>query len=243
MRSGFINIAASVLPEFIKDFLLRCRHFIFWDRYQTATWAQEGEDLILGKLFGDQKMGFYVDVGAHHPQRFSNTCLFYKRGWRGINIDASPGSMTAFRKLRKRDINLEVPIGSESKVRPYYVFNEPALNSFDNVLSKDRNSAANGYRIIKTLQLRTRTLADVLDEYLPPHQQIDFLSIDVEGLDVEVLKSNDWTKYRPKVVLVEILEGALAALESSEVASFLAERNYVPYAKAANTVIFRQATK
>jgi hypothetical protein len=74
------------------------------------SYAQEGEDMVLRRIFEDQPLGFYVDVGAHHPVRFSTTYFFYRRGCRGINIDATPGSMDAFRRLRPRDINLEVAI-------------------------------------------------------------------------------------------------------------------------------------
>ena len=63
--------------------------------FGSLCYSQEGEDMILGKIFSGQKHGFYVDVGAHHPLRFSNTYLFYLKGWRGINIDAMPGSMVA----------------------------------------------------------------------------------------------------------------------------------------------------
>ena len=66
--------------------------------------------MILRRIFIGKLTGFYVDIGAHHPKRFSNTYIFYQRGWRGINIDAKPGTKEVFNKLRPRDINLEVPI-------------------------------------------------------------------------------------------------------------------------------------
>src|SRR5215510_10661697 len=65
--------------------------------YRRTSFSQQGEDLILARLFEGQRRGFYVDVGAHHPRRFSNTFLLYRRGWRGLNIDAAPGSMRLFR--------------------------------------------------------------------------------------------------------------------------------------------------
>mgnify|MGYP001334584774 CR=1 FL=1 len=86
--------------------------------------------MILNRIFGNQAKGFYIDVGAHHPKRFSNTYLFYKRGWSEINIDAMPGSMKIFDKQRPRDINIEKPVSNEKKIMDFYIFNEPALNSF-----------------------------------------------------------------------------------------------------------------
>ncbi len=80
--------------------------------YMNPSYSIEGEDRIVRSLFWEKRdTGFYVDVGAHHPFRFSNTYLFYTQGWRGINIDATPGSMRAFKKHRPRDINLEIGIG------------------------------------------------------------------------------------------------------------------------------------
>src|SRR5690349_18351333 len=71
------------------------------------SYSQEGEDMVLRRVFEHKAHGFYVDVGAHHPMRFSNTYFFYRRGWRGINIDARPGSKREFDRARPRDINVE----------------------------------------------------------------------------------------------------------------------------------------
>ncbi|HIB94217.1 MAG TPA: SAM-dependent methyltransferase, partial [Candidatus Lambdaproteobacteria bacterium] len=100
--------------------------------------SQEGEDVILRRIFEDQKNGFYIDIGAHHPKRFSNTYYFYDRGWEGINIDATPGSMKIFQKFRPRDINLEIAISEKEQQLTYFMFNEPALNSFSKSLSDKR---------------------------------------------------------------------------------------------------------
>src|SRR5436309_16100262 len=81
--------------------------------YGNLAYSQEGEDLVLRRIFETQAKGIYVDVGAHHPFRFSNTCLLHKRGWRGINIDAMPGSMTLFERFRPLDVNLELGVGVE----------------------------------------------------------------------------------------------------------------------------------
>ena len=83
--------------------------------YWLKSYSQEGEDIILARIFGKQQNGFYVDVGAHHPYRFSNTYFFYKRGWKGINIDAMPGSMKIFNKYRPRDKNIEAGISDTKK--------------------------------------------------------------------------------------------------------------------------------
>lgn len=221
------------IPKPLKKICRRFIDFFEWDSYFQKSWSQEGEDLILSRFFGNKRNGFYIDVGAHHPLRFSNTYKFYKMGWRGINIDASPGSMDVFKKYRKRDINLEIPIGIEQKILNFYIFNEPALNSFDEIISMERHNAHNGYKIIKTIPLQTSKLSDILEAYISPEQQIDFLSLDVEGLDYEVLKSNSWDVHRPGIVLVEILPG-----NYSKINDFMINQGYIFHAKTGNTVFY-----
>jgi FkbM family methyltransferase len=207
--------------------------------FHKISFSQDGEDIVVAELFKHKSEGFYVDVGAHHPQRFSNTYYFYLKGWSGINIDAMPGSMKIFDDLRSRDINLEIPISDKSEILTYYEFDEPALNSFSLPLSQERITTSN-YKIIAETQLKTQTLAEVLDKYLPPEQTIDFLSIDVEGLDYEVMNSNNWDKYKPKLVLVEDLElSSLKNINTSKVCLFLEERDYILVAKTLRTLIFK----
>ena len=116
----------------------------------NRCYGQDGEDLILNRLLDGQMQGFYVDVGAHHPIRFSNTYLFYERGWTGINIDAMPGSMKKFRKLRPRDINVECGVASSSGKLTFHRFNEPALNTFDDVEAANKNKPP--YHLIDTVK-------------------------------------------------------------------------------------------
>lgn len=92
--------------------------------HHNLSFSQEGEDMILRKLLDRKTTGFYIDVGAHHPQRFSNTYFFYLKGWSGINIDPIPGRMKLFNQLRNRDINLEIGISESKKSLTYYIFNE-----------------------------------------------------------------------------------------------------------------------
>jgi len=227
-----------MLPNSIKEKIIDFKNNYF-DGYALKSYSQEGEDMILRRLFGDKKDGFYVDVGAHHPKRFSNTYFFYKLGWKGINIDAMPGSMKLFQKYRSRDINIEKPISDKKQILTYYAFNEPALNSFSKELSEKREKEANGYHIIFEKNIETSTLEEILDRNLQNKNiEIDFLTIDVEGLDFIVLQSNNFKKYKPKVILIEILDCSLADIQNSEIANFLKKYNYIVYAKLVNTVIF-----
>lgn len=225
-----------IIPEVFLNLLRKVRS-LWPNAYAVKSYSQEGEDMILQRLFEWKAVGFYVDIGAHHPKRFSNTYIFYQRGWRGINIDALPGTMKVFNKHRPRDINLEIPIGERIEELTYYTFNDPALNGFSVELSTIRNDMER-YRIISKKKMTTLPLADVLDRYLPDGQEIDFMTVDVEGWDLKVLKSNDWSKYQPKVVLVEIENTDLSDLENNTIVRFLREKDYLVFAKCVNTWIF-----
>lgn len=214
-----------------------------WEEWAAESYSQEGEDMILKRVFeepgiGLKQNGFYIDVGAHHPKRYSNTYLFYKNGWRGINIDAMPSSMEQFREQRPRDINIEMAISRHSGERTFYIFNEPLLNSFDGELSRSRVSDI--YQIIEERTIPTRTLKEVLAEALPQGAKIDFLSIDVEGLDMEVLQSNDWEAIRPDYILTECVDLTLTEVINSELYKFLESQNYELLCKTINTVFFKK---
>jgi FkbM family methyltransferase len=195
--------------------------------------------MILRRLFEKQKKGFYVDVGAHHPKRFSNTHFFYKKGWRGINIDAMPNSMSLFNQIRPRDINIEIAISDKKEKLKYYMFNEPALNGFSKELAEKRDGK-NGYKIISVKDIETSTLEEIFEKQLPHGQEIDFMSVDVEGVDLQVLKSNDWNRFRPKIILVEISGSLVKDIANSKEYKYLSGVGYESFAKTLNTVMFRR---
>jgi len=219
-----MNLLRTLL--LFKNYLLR--------RYATNSFAQEGEDLILARIFEGQKTGFYVDVGAHHPLRFSNTYLLYRRGWRGINIDANPGSKAAFDLIRPRDQNLELGIAGSAVTSTFYVFDEPAINTFDPKIAKHNIKV--GYRLLKTQKIPLLTLSTILRKYLIG-KTIDLLSIDVEGLDAAVIHSMDW-RYKPKVIVVEALGSDLENIHKAKIYQLITKHGYHLFAKTANSLIF-----
>jgi len=231
------RIIKKILPQKIIHTLISFSK-TYLDGYAIKSYSQEGEDMILRRIFEKQQTGFYIDVGAHHPKRFSNTYFFYKKGWSGINIDAMPGSMNSFNKIRPRDINLEIPISNKKQILTYYAFNEPALNGFSKELSQSRDGI-NNYKILFTKNIETNTLEEILDKSNANSKVIDFLSIDVEGLDFEVLQSINLDKYRPRVILIEILSAGMSDIECSEIYAYLNAKGYCFFAKSIYTVIFK----
>lgn len=226
----------KVIPEKYKGAAYKLKQKLLGS-YFNKSYSQEGEDMVLHRMMGSVKNGFYVDVGAHHPLRFSNTYFFYQKGWRGINIDAMPGSMDIFKNKRSRDINLEVAVAEKTEELTFYIFEEPAINSFDAELSEKR--IENGNKLIEKRVIKTKTLEQILDENLPKNQTIDFISIDVEGLDLMILKSNNWEKYRPNIVAVECLGFDLVSIQNDNVYKFLITKGYSLVAKTVNTCFFQ----
>jgi FkbM family methyltransferase len=205
--------------------------------YYLKSYSQEGEDMILRRFFEKKKDGFYVDVGAFHPKRYSNTYFFYKRGWRGINVDAMPGGMYLFNTLRSEDINIEKPISDKKETLRYYGFNEQTYNTFSKELADERRVLPN-VKLNFTKEIETVSLEEILEEHLVEKQEIDFISIDVEGWDFMVLKSMNLVKYQPKVILIELLNFALDESFDNEICLYLKDHGYRIAAKSFNTVFF-----
>lgn len=205
------------------------------------SFSQEGEDMILERHFEHRATGFYVDVGAHHPFRFSNTYNFYRKGWRGINIDAAPGAMQKFRRHRQGDINLEIGIAEHAASIPFYIFDEPALNTFDAATATQRNVLPRV--LVRTVALSVKPLATVLRKHLALGQRITFLSIDVEGKDLEVLRSNDWDAFRPEVVVVETMSEDIDALATTPHHQFLLSKGYAALAKSVHSSFYIDRTQ
>jgi len=207
-------------------------------RYLAPAYSSEGEDLILKRIFDNKANGIYVDVGAHHPFRVSNTYLFHKMKWTGINIDPMPGSKALFDRYRPQDVNLEMGVSATRQHLTYHIFNEPALNTFSahKVVEYTQDPK---YRVIKERKIETWPLADILDHYLPAGRSIDFLTIDAEGLDMDVLRSNNWEKYRPAYILVESDPFLLSDMQHCELGQFMQQAGYAIFAKTYYTYFFK----
>jgi FkbM family methyltransferase len=233
----FISRAKNLL-KYVVDSEFR-RSLVPFDPFAKISYSNDGEDLFLGRIFDNHIIGFYVDIGAHHPKRFSNTYRFYQRGWRGLNVDATPGSMEAFVQTRPRDINVEMGVSDKEEELTFYCFNDGALNGFSKDLS-DLRASYPDYKIIKQIPVKTVRMETLLDMYLPVDQEINFCSIDVEGLDYQVLRSNNWNKYRPQILLIEVLDLALSDVNDNEIVIFLNSVGYELYGKGVNTLYFKR---
>jgi FkbM family methyltransferase len=235
------KLIRQFIPRFIIKILRKVRS-VFLDEFATKSYSQEGEDMILNRIFEGKLQGFYVDIGAHHPRRFSNTYLFYKRGWTGINVEPNPYVIKIFNSDRSRDINLQCGVSECEGTLKYYYFDDPALNTFDECVVRSRLETT-PYKVVKQENIPVRQLSTILKKHLPVGMPIDFLSVDVEGFDVTVLKSNDWSLFRPSCVLAEVLNVTFEEAISGEIAQFMRKQGYRVFARTYNTLIFLESRK
>ena len=198
--------------------------FIYWFVLKQSNFSQSNEEQILSTIFSNTRKGFYIDVGCHHPRRFSNTALLYKNGWKGINIDASAKNLKLFNIFRKRDKNICALISEKPEKLRYYYFDDSALNgilSFAKVnFLKDL-----GYKVISEEYMVTQRLDDIITNFELPNKRIDLLDIDVEGYDFQVLKSIDLSLFYVRVILIETGD------KENEIAKYLLKYNYSFYKK------------
>jgi FkbM family methyltransferase len=206
--------------------------FPYWKSY-----SQCGEDMLLRYYF-PQPNGFYVDIGAFDPRKISNTYHFFQKGWRGINVDGNEVAIAQFKRYRPNDISVFSCVGNVSQPQhvPFFKFYDPALNTF----KADELPRIKKYHQldpIETVEVPLCSLTHLLDKYVPAGQTIDFISIDVEGADFDVLQSNDWVKYRPKAVLIESHQNFESML-SSDLYLYLKDRDFAIGGVARHTYLF-----
>lgn len=163
------------------------------------SYAQNAEDVILARALRGTERGFYVDVGAASPNEATVTRHFYEAGWSGINIEPLPEWASELRQFRPRDINLEVAsAASDGEFTFFRVREDPALSTMDLEIADEHRRAG---LHVDELRIAVRTLNAILEEQQVP--VIDFLKIDVEGAELEVLRGLDLNRWRPRVIVVE----------------------------------------
>lgn len=195
--------------------------------FEKKSYSQEGEDILFERIFHKKASGVYVDIGAHHPKRFSNTYWAYKRGWVGICLDPMPGGKKKFLRTRPKDIFIEVGVGINKGKSTYFKFSDAALNTFSDQRAQLLTTTTE-YKLLSKESVYIDTLENILDAYLPKdiNSKIDFMSIDVEGSELSVLKSNNFIKYAPTIIVVEIINLDINNLSKNLIVKYLLKHNY-----------------
>lgn len=169
--------------------------------YGKFSYSQEGEDIILDKIFEGKKDGFYVDIGAFHPFKYSNTQKLYEKGWNGINIEPNKGNCKLFNIARKRDINLNIGIGSKNATQTYYTFEDPALNTFDHYNYEAVINSGQS-RFLRSYKQEIKDPNYIINIYLK-NKVVDFLNIDAEGFSYLIVESFLKKGIQPEVICLE----------------------------------------
>ena len=238
MFTAFRRRFLTHLPASWRHQLVEIKNKI-WGGWKHYYYSHFGEDAFIYSYFRNQKSGFYVDIGAHHPKRYSNTALLYGNGWCGINVEPDKNLIKLFDKMRRRDTNLCFAVGLKEGKAELHRYSDPAVNTLSQIETK-RLKSRKWLDKVSVEMVPVRTLGSLLDEYMPRDTTIDFLNIDVEGLDLEVLQSNNWEKYQPRVLAVEDLSFNLLHPENSDLYIFLTKKGYVFLGYIGLTLIFLQ---
>ena len=185
-----------------------------------------GIDMMAEDFFKNKKKGFFIDVGCHQPLLNNNTYILYKKGWRGINVDLDFGAIDMFDFFRKEDTNIHAALSNSIDEKNLYFFhNRSAVNTLCKETGKN-------YKEIK--RIKTITLNNIIENSEYKNQEIDFLSIDVEGSEIDVLQGLDFNKYRPKLVVLEFIDHSfkeyyhlkLDIILNSKINKFMETQNY-----------------
>lgn len=199
-----------------------------FDHAFTVSWSQGGEDLALLSIFAGEIDGSYLDIGAHHPSRFSVTRHLYQRGWTGVNVDANRLLINKFNEDRTKDINLFCAVG-EKDFYDFAIFKEPALSTVNQEWETRFISEGNEVSMIE--KVPGRTLRSIYDEYFG-EAAADLLTIDAEGADFEILHSMNFKSLSrarfPRYIMVETTPPIEDSLKSPPV-DFLTGFSYEPY--------------
>ena len=188
--------------KFIKVFIKSLTH-------KKVSYSYGGIDSLVLNIFKDQKEGFYLDIGCGHPIKNNNTYLLNKKGWNGINIDLDVDNIDLFNSYRKKDVNLATAVSDkEGETDLYFYHSKSALNT----ISKE-NADFQKAKVSAIKKIKTQTINKIIENSPFKDRKIDFLSVDVEGSELAILKNFDFTKYSPKVIVVEYLDLSLKKLE------------------------------
>lgn len=177
-------------------------------KYKKNSYSFNSVDLIIDYIFKTKKNGFYLDVGAQHPVSNNNTFLLFKKGWSGINIDLDKKNIDLFNIARPKDINLNYALSdSEKEVDLFFYHDTSPINTLNEKVSNFQQAKVN-----KIKKIRTKILNNVLDN-LNFKNHIDYMNLDVEGHESQVLKGFNINKYKPSVISVEFLDLNMKKLE------------------------------
>jgi len=228
----------SVNPIIYKIYLrynLYIRHKAHKNR---KTYSQWGEDNYIIDFFKNKKNGFYIDIGCFHPIFYSNTCLLYKKGWKGINIDANQTSIDLFNLSRPNDHNICSAISNKQESRNFFIDHLfSPVNTIDKSFFENANKNVS-FKNLKKKKIVTKTFNEAIKDIanLP---EINFLNIDCEGHDCLVLSSFNLKKHKPDLICIETHEDSGdKKKEYLDIIKIIDNNNYKVFKRCGPSTIF-----
>jgi len=198
--------------------------------YYQKSYSQCGEDLIVNYIFNTLKVAHptYLDIGAHHPHFLSNTYLFYRQGCRGVSVEPDPFLFGKIKRARGRDVNLNVGLASQRGILKLHVFTSRTLNTFSE--DEAKKYVQEGHEQIALHDIEVLTFEDIMKQHVD--RTPDFISLDVEGMDLEILQSIDFSRYQPTVFCIETITYSRGGdgEKLTEIDDMMAENGYMKYA-------------
>src|SRR6516162_4563429 len=189
----------------------------------TVSYAQRFEDLYLMRCFAAGSDGFYIDIGSGHPVYDNTSFAFYLKGWHGITVEPNPWLARLSRAVRPRDRHLEALVGATVGEAVFYLVND--FHGFSTMIESHARAAQTQFgKPSQAIVVPITTLKDLCQQNAPP--AFDFLKVDVEGAEPDVLLNGDWQNYRPKVVVAEALAPYTLAPAWAAWEPFLARHGY-----------------
>ncbi|BBE49694.1 methyltransferase Fkbm family protein [Ferriphaselus amnicola] len=206
--------------------------------FRRISFSQCGEDLLvvfLLDLICGARPKRYLDVGANHPYHLSNTALLSARGGTGIVVEPDPYFANLLRKARPKDRVLEEGVHFSGEARAeFFILDSPTLNTFSR--HEMERYVSMGHRLEKTLSVRLRGINEILEMA----GDLDFMNLDIEGLDKTILEQIDWDKYRPACICVETItyETRQEPRKLTDIVEFMQAHDYMLYADTFINSIF-----
>jgi FkbM family methyltransferase len=208
------------------------KYVYFYSQYLKSkiklkkSYSNWGIDMMADFFFRNKKEGIYIDIGCHHPLINNNTYPLYKRGWKGINIDIDYGAIDSFNFLRSKDTNIKIAVSDTTGEAELFFYHNRAAK---NTLSKEK-----GFDSKEIQKIKTSTLNKVIENSIYKDQKINFISIDVEGYELNVLKGFDFKKYKPDLVVLELIQEGMTEffhqnienIQNSEVYLYMIKHDY-----------------
>jgi FkbM family methyltransferase len=207
----------------------------------NASFSQCGEDIIVDFIFKQMQIikPSYLDIGANHPFIFNNTYFFYRLGCKGVSVEPHPTLHELLLRKRPKETQLKVGVSKGGvDTLPFFVMSNLTLSTFSEI-DACRYSESGVYWIKEILNIDVIPISEIFEKYFNGHAP-DFISIDVEGIDIDIIKSIDFIRYRPVVICVEtlIFSDNRDAGKVPGISEFLSERGYIEYADTHINTIF-----